>query len=153
MSTPKTPHPATGGIDIGSAPAVVAREDEGQSVHIREASGELAYFSANGGPPAPVTITVAGTYSAAYRRQLDAQRDRMLKARRNLLTADQLTANQIELVAACILAWAGFTNGGAPFPCTRDNAVLLLTKAPWVRDQLEEAMGDHAGFFATASTT
>jgi hypothetical protein len=96
---------------------------------------------------------VAGTYSRLYRRQLDAQRDRMLKARRAMLTAEQLTQNQIELVASCILGWDGFTNAGAPFLCTHENAVTLLTKAPWVRDQLEDAMGDHANFFSPPSTS
>lgn len=138
-------------MEISGNKSVTEREDEGTVVHVRDASGEPAIYE-NGTGPKPVTITVAGTYSSKYRRAVDAQRDRMLKQRRASLSGEQLNRQQLELVAACVLSWEGFTAEDKPFPLTKDNAVLLLDNAPWIREQVEEAMGDHASFFQKAST-
>lgn len=119
-------------------------EDEGTVVQIKDASGQ---------PEDGVTITVAGSYSSQYRRTSSAQRDRMLKQRRTQLSGEQLERNQLELDAACIISWEGFTTGQAPYPLTKENAVALLTKAPWIREQVEEAMQDHASFFSKPAPT
>jgi len=135
------------GFDIGAAKSVAAQEDEGIVVSVKDAQGAPQFVGET-----PVTITVAGSYSAIYRRALDAQRDRMVKLRRGL-TGEALQRQQLELVAACILRWDGIMNGDKVFPLTKDNAVALLEAAPWIREEVEAAMGDHAGFFKPASST
>jgi hypothetical protein len=76
----------------------------------------------------------------------------MLKQRRTSLTGEGLNRQQLELVAASIIAWEGFTANGQPYQLTKENAIALLDKAPWIREQVEEAMGDHASFFPKPST-
>lgn len=129
------------GMDIGHAADISSREDAGQLVHMRDAEGELAYEDGK-----PVTVRIAGSYSALYRRTQAAQTQRMLK-RRQTLTPELLEANRIELVAACILPddWQGWTNAGKPLPYSRDNATRIAS-VPWIQAQLEEAQQDHAGF-------
>lgn len=134
------------GIDISKAPEATAREDAGQVVHIHDEQGEPAYENGQ-----PVTVRIAGTYSSLYRRTSEAQQQRQLKQRRTTLTGEQLRKNRIELVAACVLGWDGFTDNGQPFPCTKENAVRLLDTLPWVFEQLEQAQADHQGFFSTSS--
>lgn len=136
------------GIDVSGAASVSQREDEGQVVHIRDANGEPEMDGDK-----PVTVRIAGTYSRVYRRTQEAQTQRMFKRRQAALTAEQWTANRIELVAACIMEWAGFYNRGQPFPYTKENATLLLTGAPWILTQLEEAQADHAGFSTGSSAS
>jgi hypothetical protein len=136
------------GIDLAKAGTVKAREDEGQVVHIRDETGDLAFEGET-----PVTVKIQGSYSAAYRRVEDEQLRRQIKRRLATVTPDQLTANRVELVAACILDWSGFTDGGRPFPCTRENATRLLEVAPWVLNQLAEAQQDHASFFGSRSAS
>jgi hypothetical protein len=126
-----------------------AAEDEGTLVAIRDASGEPE-LQPNGDP---VTITVAGTYSSRYRRAMDNQRERLLKQRRTSLTGEGLNRQQLELIAASIIEWEGFTAEGQPYPFTKENAIALLDNAPWIREQVEEAMGDHAAFFPKASAS
>lgn len=136
------------GIDVAGAAKVADREEEGVLVQIRDPQGEPAMVGDQ-----PVTVRIAGSYSKRYRRIQEGQTQRMLKRRQVALTAEQLTANRVELVAGCILDWSGFTNGGQPYPFSRDNATHLVTVAPWIRDQLEEAQGDHASFSASSSAT
>lgn len=142
-----------GGIDLTRAGDVSKREDAGQVVHVRDANFEPAYYNGQ-----PVTITVAGTWSSVYRRTQDAQVQRMIRKKQRDLTAEQLTANRVDLVAACILGWQGLTNGTdrdgkqIPLPFTRENAVLVAG-VPWLREQLEEAQQDHASFSRPDSTS
>lgn len=137
-------------MDISQIMSVSEREDRGTVVHVRDAVGELQYQEAD--PTRPVTITVAGTFSKRYQDTLAGHRDALFKQRRATLSGEQLTQQQIELVAACIISWDGFTLNGAPFPCTMENAVMVLKSAHWIRQELEEAMGDHASFFTSSST-
>jgi hypothetical protein len=137
------------GMDIGAADAITAREDEGQAVHIKDyPSGEPAFDGDQ-----PVMVRIAGSYSKLYRKTQDAQTQRMIKRRQSSLTAEQLAQNRIDLVAACILGWEGFHSGRDAFPHTRENAALLLTKAPWILDQLWEAQQNHEGFSPGSSLT
>jgi hypothetical protein len=84
---------------------------------------------------------------------MDNQRERLLKQRRTSLTGEGLNRQQLELIAASIIEWEGFTAEGQPYPFTKENAIALLDNAPWIREQVEEAMGDHAAFFPKASAS
>lgn len=137
------------GFDLSRAASVGQAEDEGQVVHLRDAAGELEY-SEDG---QPVTVTIAGSYSARYRKAQDGITQRALKRKQLTMTPEQLVENRIELVAACVLAWTEIEDQGKPLPCTKENAARLVRVAPWVRDQLEEAQHDHAGFSTGSSAT
>ncbi len=129
-------------MDISNTKSVAEREEEGTVVDVKDATGEKQKG---------VTITVMGTYSSTYRRAVAANRDRILKQRRATVDGDQLEQQAIETAASCIKAWTGFTAGDKPYPLTKANAVALLTNAPWIREQVEEAMNDHASFFPKPS--
>lgn len=145
---PMTQH--TGGIDLAHTPDVATREDEGVVVHVEEATGELAFYQ-NGTGQSPVTITVAGTYSHRYRRAMEHQRQRVFRGSRRRVDPEAAYQQALDLVAACVISWDGFTNNGQPFACTRENAVALFERAPWILRQVEDAMEDHQGFFKRAS--
>lgn len=131
-------------FDLQQSKSIAAREDEGTVVCLTDEQGEAMTV---GDPPRPVTITVAGTYSATYRRATDANRNRLFKRRSATLDGDQVYQQGLELIAACVLAWDGFESAGTPLPMTKANVVAVLDAAPWIRDQVEAAMSDHARFF------
>lgn len=131
-------------IDLNAGKSVAAREDEGTVVHVRDEIGEKLYQDE--AKTLPATITVVGTYSSRYRRLSEANRDKMLKQRRSQMDGDQLNQQSLELVASCILSWDGFVTVDGPFPYTKANAVALLDACPWIREQVEAAMNDHASF-------
>jgi hypothetical protein len=131
-----------GGFDLGGAATVADREDAGQWVELRDANGDVLTYGAE----QSVRVRVAGTYSKRFRRAKKTQTDRQLRQRKVTLNADQLEENSIELVSACVMEWEGFFNAGAPLSCSPDNVALVLKRAPWIRDQIEQAMDDHASF-------
>ena len=140
------------GFEVANSKSVAEREDEGTVVNVRDAAGDEIFYG-EGDAKKAVTITVAGSYSKTYRRALDAQRERMMKQRRGSLTAAQLAKQQLELTAACVIGWQGFLSNGQPYECSKENVIALLDSAPWVRDQVEEAMQDHQSFFSTSSAS
>lgn len=145
-----TPSEANG-IDLEGVSEVADREGQGRVVHVLGKNMEPAYYTNGDGERKPVTVLIAGSFSALYRQTLDMQTQRMLKKRQATVTTEILAKHRLELVAVCILAWEGFVFGGKPYPLTVPNAMTLLSKAEWIRTQLEEAQNDHEGFSVDAS--
>ena len=140
----------TGGLSLGSAKAVADREDEGQVIELLDASGEPLVYN-DGASEKPVTVTVAGTYSATYRKAVERQNRNSMKGRRSRSTSEELVESLIELEAACVLAWDGMTTDeGKPIDFTPENVARFLRGIPWFRNQVRYAMDDHASFFGTA---
>lgn len=133
-------------MDVTQAATTAEREDAGIVVHVEEADHTLAQENGK-----PVTITVAGTYSTRYRKAFEAQRRRIFGRVRRRPDADDAYRQALELVAACVISWEGFTNNGQPYPCTPANAVALFEQAPWILRQVEDAMEDHERFFRPGS--
>lgn len=135
------------GIRFSTLSEQSAREDEGQRVAITLPDGSPATYTSDAGEAKPVTVTVRGTYSSAYRRALEDQRGRNARLRATQVTGKLLMRNQIEAVVASMAAWDGFfDDAGQPVPLGPESASEVLEKAPWIREQIEEAMNDHAGF-------
>jgi len=130
-------------MEIGNSRSVAEREEEGNEIEVRD----VARVVEEG-----VTITVVGTYSATYRKAQNQNRDKFLKQRGNV-DSEMIEKQSVETTARCIKAWRGFTSNGVDFPCNRENAIAMLTNAPWIREQVEEAMNDHAGFFPKSSAS
>lgn len=147
-----------GGLDLSTAQPVATREDEGNTIHLRDENDELLYHRPPGsGPkaePLPVTITMAGTYSKKYRRARAAQMTKTVKKGRSgaiRITGELLEEQRDELVATCALAWDGFYSASKPVPCNKQNATDHFQAMPWIRDQAEEAMNDHEAFIKGSS--
>jgi hypothetical protein len=138
-------------MDISRGKAVVSREDEGMVLHIRDETGEKAY-QADGATP--VTITVVGSYSSRYRKAMEVNRERAVRIRRKLDEedmVDEIDRQGMELLASCVVGWDGFTADGKPVPFSKENTITILTELPWVREQVNEAIVNHAGFTKRAS--
>lgn len=138
------------GFDLSAAKPVADREDEGTVVHLLDVHSEPMYY---GDDKKPVTVRVAGTFSATYRRAEQASTDRRLKRGMRSVNSETLTKDRLNVTAACVLGWEGFFNNGKPIPCDRTNVVTVLEAAPWIRQQIETAMEDHEAFFSGSSET
>jgi hypothetical protein len=146
---------ASSGIDLDNLESV--DEDQGQWVDLLDRRGEPWMYTAGiGADNQPIEkqarIRVAGTYSKVYRRHIEALRGRGAKQTKKQ-TGGEVTAEVIESAAVCCLEWEGFAKGKQPYPCTRTAAIDLLTRAPWVLEQVQAAMVDHAGFFPKPSSS
>jgi hypothetical protein len=132
-------------MKISQLKAARARNDEGAAIAVKDENGD-PYMAGDG--TTPVMITVVGPYSERIRAVRERQQKRLLKKARKELTPEEIHERQIEVATAAIIDWAGFeAEDGTPIPFTPENAREVLTAAPWIQDQVEEAVNAHASFF------
>lgn len=95
----------------------------------------------------PVSITVAGSDSAVFKRTAQTQADRWRKAGvRRAVTMDSVEQDVAELLAACTLSWSGIEDGGKPLECNADNAKRIYLDFPDIREQVNAFIGQRANF-------
>lgn len=135
------------GFDLTATGQVIEQEEAGRVVHVYDVTGEPMYHGED-----PVTVTVVGTYSKRYRDALEVKRDKRLVSARGKPDADSIREDALDVTATCVIGWHGFFDDGEPMLCNKGNVLRVLKAAPWVREQIEQAMEDHAGFSASSSS-
>ena len=89
---------------------------------------------------APVTITVAGSDSPAYKnRQRELARENTDKP----LERDDLA---MEMLVACTLGWQGIAWNGKALAFTAENARMLYKRHEWLRENVASVVLDRAHF-------
>jgi hypothetical protein len=110
-----------------------------------------------GSEPLPIWVTLAGPEHQKRKQIVFAKQRRMrqqLAKTGKLELADPAEdeADEVEMLAACVLGWRGVVLDGKPLECTRANvaAVLADPKRAWFRRCVKEAFDD-AELFIRAS--
>ena len=112
-----------------------------------EEGAELEVLDPVSGEGVGAFITLAGADSAAYRNALNAaSRRRGKTSRGRTFDPDRLLAESAEILAACTLDWKGVLVDGERLPCSRENAVKLYIRFPWLREQAEAFIADRAAY-------
>lgn len=120
----------------------------------------------------PLYITVLGKDSDVFRKLTAEQNRRRLAKmtkgnvmRLGSLSAEELEADAVELLAVCTVSWreqlvpdghavregesvskSTLRLNGEELACTRANATKLYVGFPWIREQVDTAIGDRANF-------
>ena len=126
----------------------VATSNEGADLHL---------LHPGNGEPVGITITLAGPDSDVFKkaryRARNTTRQMMMKRGGKVKTAEEEEQEDIEGYAGCTLAWDGVEEHGKKLKCTRDNAIHLYTRYPWIREQVNFFIGDRANFTKPSSLT
>lgn len=107
-----------------------------------------------------IVITILGKDSDEFQKVSKAQQKRRMSKfskggfRPNVAfqaAAEELEADNIVLLASCTLGWKQgekntITIDGAEIAFSRDNAEMVYERFPWIREQIDTAMGDRANF-------
>jgi hypothetical protein len=111
--------------------------------------------------PLGMFVTVLGKHSQVFR---DIIRDRVNRRVRDeananrrgkqpeLMTAEQVEHDAIELLVACTLGWDSGTDKptwlykGEELTFTVPNAIKIYTEMLWIREQVDNAIGDLENF-------
>ena len=102
----------------------------------------------------PMTVTLHGPYSSRDKAILREQQQRRMtdmsrSARQVALDLDEVDAMTRELTIRCIETWHITLEGDEPLPFSADAVEPVLDEFPWVRDQINAAMGNVADFLDT----
>jgi hypothetical protein len=98
-----------------------------------------------------ITITLLGKDSDEFQRVSRAQSKRRIeKTRRGMrgpvVTQEEVDQDGIELLAACTTGWTGVVMSGKEVPFSRSEAEKLYREFPWMREQIDVAIGDRSNF-------
>ena len=114
-----------------------------------DSGAELELLHPATGEGLGVYLTIAGVDSKAWRRASAAVGAQRAGKRR--LTADDIVASGIEILARCTMAWrsgdkATVVVDGQELACSLENARTLFTRFPWAREQADVWASDRANY-------
>lgn len=115
------------------------------TVALCEQGAELELVHPGTGAPLGVFVTVAGLDSRTWRRAVDAQNEKR-RSRRGPATQEEALAGTVDILARCTLAWRGVAFEGEELPCTVENARMIYTRLPWLREQVDLFASNRAFF-------
>lgn len=103
------------------------------------------------GAELPATVLIHGHDSDAYREaQISIQRDRLARMARQRGTPpdpEEVNAEALQLLAACVQGWEGLQQNGQPLAYTGTASALALLQAfPWIREQVDAAVHRRENF-------
>lgn len=133
---------------------------------LAEAGAELLLTHPDTGEPLldeatgeSVTITVLGKDSKSYRQKSHELSSRQLNKRigaaqngqgKIKINTVELDNNVLELLAFSTREWKHIQVGKQELPCTFDNAKMLYTRFPWIREQVDAFVADRANYLGNS---
>jgi len=102
-----------------------------------------------------ITINVLGKDSDEWmKNQYAAQRKYQAKVTKGgyrssvslLPDPEEVARRDRELLAKCTRSWSGVELDGKELEFSTDNAVMVYERFPWVKEQIDIAIGDRANF-------
>ncbi len=98
-------------------------------------------------------ITVLGKDSDAFQKVSRAQnKKRMAKMQKggfrntSVMSPEEIESDGTALLAACTTGWINVVLDGQDLEFSVDNAVMLYNRFPWIKEQVDTAVGDRANF-------
>ena len=101
-----------------------------------------------------IVINVLGKDSDEFQKISRAQqKKRMAKMTKggfrvqNLtLAPEEVEQDGLELLAKCTRSWTGVVIEGKEIEFSHDNALMVYDRFPWIKEQVDMAIGDRANF-------
>ena len=72
--------------------------------------------------------------------------DRLIRNRNRRPTVSEIEQDALKLSAASIISWTGIIIGGKDIELSKENAEMVLTNYPFIRDQVDTAVNDRSLF-------
>jgi len=99
-----------------------------------------------------MTITLLGQDSKVYRKlQMSKQQaalNRISKGKKAVdFDAEKLAEDSIDDLVKLTTAWSGFTLDGKDLECTLENVRTVYADWSWIKEQVQEFVGNRANFF------
>lgn len=96
--------------------------------------------------PLGVHFKLLGSDSEEYNKQVRKNNDKRIKKGMKNLKSETLEAEGLELLVACTVDWQDVMDEGEELECTKENVRKVYKKYPWIKDQVDEFVGDRSNF-------
>lgn len=125
---------------------VAAAADRGADLHLAHPSTGEPLYTEDG---KPVTIRLLGADSHEYRQRIRRLANQNLnKKKRERQNLEQIEEQAAELLAAITVGWSNIVLEGETVECNVDNAKSLYLDYAWIREQVDEFVGERANFLS-----
>lgn len=94
----------------------------------------------------PWTIRMCSAYSNRHERAVHGVQNAHLKKRKLKITAEEVDAGQVTVLAKCVLGWSGITLDGRKVEFSEKNAAMLFERFKFIREQAADFIEDQANF-------
>lgn len=102
----------------------------------------------------PITIRVVGMDDDRFKAVEREVRNKVLRqGQKAKFSADDMDAQATRALIACTIGWQNIVLDGKALPHSNENARLLYSRLPWLRDQVNEFVAERANFLKTASAS
>jgi len=92
------------------------------------------------------TITAYGKDSRKFEVLQNKSLRKRLKKRNSIPDPEDFNRENLEILAELITGWAGIVVDGSEIPYTKDNAIQLFERFKWIKEQVDEFVGDRLNF-------
>lgn len=134
--------------------------EEFDTVNLADKGAAMEVEGPNGVVPrkpdgsAAMVIVVLGADSSAFRKAQNRNLNKRLAKRNVKMTAEELEAETIDLLAEVTVSWEGFVGAdNQPIACNRQNAAALYRKYPFIREQADRFINERANFLPKSETS
>ncbi|MCE2915918.1 MAG: hypothetical protein LW768_10280 [Rubrivivax sp.] len=110
--------------------------------------------------PLPIWVTMAGPEHPKRKQFVFAKQRRMRQqlaktGKVELQDPAEDEADEVDLLATCVLAWRGVVFNGKPLDCNRANVLAVLSdpKRAWFRKALKAAFDDAEAFTVASAAS
>jgi len=123
---------------------VVSLANEGSKLELcHPTTGEI--LTDDDLPPKPFYVQLLGSDSDAYRNVLKRRAEKSFNNKDKKIDIDDAQRKGAQLLAKCTVDCYMLENGKV-IDCNRDEMTRLYLRYPWMREQVEEFMGDRSNF-------
>lgn len=113
---------------------------------LQEAGTEVQIFHPGTGEPLGITMQIAGPDSKRQKAATSAIIAERAELRMRKITAARLEEESIRIAAASIISWKGVVENGKEVDYSPSVALGLLTRYPFIREQVAAYSSDRANF-------
>ena len=124
-------------FDLSSLGGLTDAQEEGASVEI---------LHPGTGEPVGIKMQIAGPDSKRQKSAVALIVAERAEMRIRKITAARLEDEGIRTAAASIIGWSGVVENGSPIEYSPSAALSLLTKYPFIREQVQAYSVDRANF-------
>jgi hypothetical protein len=115
----------------------------------QEAGIDVSITHPKTGEPLGIVIKVVGPDSKKQAKARTAVLNDRVEKKIRKITADRLTEEATSMVANSILSWSGVEIDGVAVTFSVENAVMVFTRWPFIREQVQSVSDDRANFIKT----
>lgn len=118
--------------------------NEGATLTLLHPITDEPLFNDNG---EPMLIHLVGSESTIMNDEIKIRARKKVNKKSKSNNIDEVIESSTNILAVCTIGWQGICENGVDIVFSKENAISLYTRYPWVRQQVDAFICERANFF------